>query len=42
MNNLKNLQTTILENLNLIRKPHEVVEVRMLKTKNWDYFWILR
>ena len=33
MNNLKNLQTTILENLNLIRKPHEVVEVRMLKTK---------
>ena len=33
MKNLKNLQTTILENLNLIRKPHEVVEVRMLKTK---------
>ena len=30
---MKNLQSTILENLNLIRKPHEVVEVRMLKTK---------
>lgn len=33
MKNVQNLQTNILETLNLIRKPHEVIEVRLLKTK---------